>query len=51
MDNYNDMSVSDLIVLSRERDDSAFSELVSRYTPMISKVIGGFSDFSFLLFF
>jgi RNA polymerase sporulation-specific sigma factor len=47
MVNYSDMSISDLIVASRERDDSAFSELVTRYTPMISKVISGFSDSAF----
>lgn len=47
MVNYSDMSISDLIVASRERDDSAFSELVTRYTPMVNKVISGFSDSAF----
>lgn len=47
MDSYSSMSVLDLIVSARERDDAAFSELISRYTPMINKVIGGFSDSAF----
>lgn len=44
MDTNSSMSVSELITAAREHDDAAFSELLSRYTPMISKVIGGFSD-------
>ena len=47
MDTYKLMSISDLILASRERDDAAFSELLSRYTPMINKVISGFSDSAF----
>ena len=43
MDFYSGMSISELIVAARMHDDSAFSELLSRYTPMINKVIGGFS--------
>jgi len=47
MDNCGDICVSDLILASRRRDDAAFSELISRYTPMINKVINGFSDSAF----
>ena len=41
------MSVLELIAAARLHDDAAFSELLSRYTPMINKVIGGFSAFAF----
>jgi RNA polymerase sigma factor (sigma-70 family) len=34
--------VKDLIILVRENDDNAFSEIVERYSPMIKKVISGF---------
>lgn len=44
MDSYNSTGVSDLITMAREHDDAAFSELLSRYTPMINKVIAGFSS-------
>ncbi len=47
MDSCNSMSVSELIIAARAHDDAAFSELLSRYTPMINKVIGGFSDSAF----
>ena len=43
MHNYDKLDVEDLIIKTRERDDFAFSELVRRYTPMINKVISGFS--------
>ena len=36
--------VRELIIRSRERDDLAFAELVSRYTPMMNKLISGLSD-------
>ena len=39
---YEDIELSALIKMARERDDGAFSELVRRYTPMINKVISGF---------
>lgn len=41
---YENLEISDLIVKVRERDDVAFSELVKRYTPMINRVITGFSS-------
>jgi len=41
---YEDFDVRELIIKTRERDDSAFSELLKRYTPMINKVIAGFSS-------
>ena len=44
MDSYMDTPPDELILAARENDDSAFSELVARYTPMINKVISGFSD-------
>ena len=37
-----DTDVCDILVEVRRRDDSAFAELVKRYTPMINKVISGF---------
>ena len=42
MENVNELEVSTLILRARECDDEAFSELVSRYTPMMNKVISGF---------
>ena len=39
MNNYDKFSVRELIIASRERDDSAFAELVKRYTPLMNKVI------------
>lgn len=43
MKDYKDFGINDLILLAREHDEDAFSELVERYTPMINKVIGSFS--------
>ena len=43
MKNYKDFCINDLILLARERDEDAFAELVTRYTPMINKVITPFS--------
>lgn len=43
---YEDMELSALIHMARERDDEAFSELARRYTPMINKVVSGFLDSS-----
>ena len=39
-DNY---ELNELILRVKNRDDNAFSELVSRYSPMMNKVISGFS--------
>lgn len=43
MKNYKIFGVNELILLAREHDEEAFSELVERYTPMINKVICSFS--------
>ena len=49
MDLYKDSEVIRLINLARQHDDGAFSELLSRYMPMMNKVICGFvtSNFSY----
>lgn len=44
MDFNLDTDVSELILSCREHNDAAFVELVRRYTPMMHKVIAGFSD-------
>ena len=44
MNLYENTDISTLIALCRERDDSAFDELVRRYTPMMRKVILGFGS-------
>ncbi len=44
MQNYEKLEVKELIFKTRERDDTAFAELVRRYTPMINKVISSFSS-------
>ncbi len=41
---YDKLDVENLIIKVRERDDFAFAELVKRYTPMINKLITGFSS-------
>ena len=41
---YKDAETKELIIKSRDKDDLAFGELVSRYTPMMKKVISSFSD-------
>ena len=43
---YENVEVTSLILRCRERDDSAFSELLARYTPMLRKVVSGFSTVS-----
>jgi len=43
MDSYKGIELIELITLVKEHDDNAFSELVTRYTPMMNKVIGGFT--------
>ncbi len=42
MSSYKDFEIDKLINLARERDDSAFSEILTRYMPMMNKVICGF---------
>jgi len=44
MDNYDNLTVEELVVASRGHDDSAFAELVKRYTPLMNKAISGFLD-------
>lgn len=39
---YKELDVAALIELVRGHDDSAFDELVSRYTPMMNKLVSGF---------
>lgn len=46
MDNYDKASVKELILASRNHDDSAFCELAKRYAPLMNKVISGFLDSS-----
>ena len=46
MESYKDVELIELLNLVRAGDDSAFSELVERYTPMLTKVISGFSGSS-----
>ena len=41
---YDNLEVENLIIKVRERDDFAFAELVRRYTPMVNKLISGFSS-------
>ena len=42
MSKHSDMGISELLLLVREGDELAFSELVERYTPMLNKVISLF---------
>lgn len=44
MNQYEIADIHDLIVACREHNDAAFGELVKRYTPMMRKVISGFSS-------
>ncbi len=41
---YDKLDVENLILKVRLRDDFAFAELVRRYTPMLNKLIAGFSS-------
>ena len=41
---YENCDIGELILLCRERDDSAFDEIVRRYTPMLRKVVSGFES-------
>ena len=42
MDRFSEMEISSLIMLIRAGNSIAFSELVSRYSPMLTKVVSGF---------
>jgi len=42
MSSLGEMEVSSLILMARAHDDIAFDELVTRYTPMLQKVISRF---------
>ncbi len=44
MDFNNKPDTTELLMLCRGRDDSAFSELLKRYTPMINKLISAYFD-------
>ena len=46
MSAYENYDIGELILLCRARDDSAFDELVRRYTPMMRRVITSFSGAS-----
>ena len=46
MDFYENIEIFQLLSMVRCSDNAAFSELVRRYTPMMKKVVGGFSDTS-----
>ena len=45
MDNYKEFTLDKILSAIAQRDDAAFSELVSRYTPMLNKVISSFSSY------
>ena len=42
MKSYEDMDLSSLILACRDRDDLAFDQLVTKYTPMMRKVISAY---------
>lgn len=42
MNSYANIDLIELILLVRKRDDAAFSELVSRYGPLINSISSGF---------
>ncbi len=44
MSSYKEFDTVQLVTMVSEHDDVAFDELVVRYTPMIKKVISGFSS-------
>lgn len=44
---YKELEVAALIELVRGHDDSAFDEIVLRYTPMINKLVSGFLTHTF----
>lgn len=47
MDIYEDIDIKKLIIMCREHDEEAFSELVRRYTPMMRKVSLSFESSGF----
>ena len=44
INSYEDKEVNLLLSRCRERDDDAFSELLTRYSPMMKKLISSFTD-------
>ena len=46
MNSYENLTLEELILRSRERDDSAFAEIVRRYKPMMYSAVSSFSDSS-----
>ena len=44
MKQYENADIKDLIIACRQHSDTAFDALVTRYTPMMRKVISGFSS-------
>lgn len=40
---YKDMDLNSLLLRVREQDGEAFSELLARYNPLLSKIVGKFS--------
>ena len=44
MNVYENTDIRDLLLACRDHNDTAFDELVKRYTPMMRKVISGFSS-------
>ena len=47
MNAYRETDISSLLLKCREHDDAAFAELLSRYTPMIKKVISDYGAAGF----
>jgi len=46
MNTYENLELGDLIMRCRDCDDSAFSELVRRYKPMVKSVVASFTEAS-----
>ena len=44
MNFYKNIDIQELVLACREHDDDAFDELVSRYTPMMRKVVSSFDQ-------
>lgn len=47
MNSYANINLNELILLVRQRDDAAFSELVSRYGPLINSISSGFINHTY----
>ncbi|MBO5907867.1 MAG: sigma-70 family RNA polymerase sigma factor [Clostridia bacterium] len=45
MDKYKDFTLEQILFAIGQHDDGAFSELLSRYTPMLHKVVSAFSSY------